>query len=176
MAREEGTRQWHVRGLILLCLWVLAHWAEHLAQVYEVVFLGEHRAHAHGAIGSLWPSLVTSEWLHFTYVALTFVGLALLSSGFKGESSRWWKITVVIGGWHVMEHALLLAQSVTGYTLFGRPEPVSLLQLVIPRLELHLAYNAAMTVPMVMALWKYVRHQADSDGCQDLPASSAVQR
>lgn len=121
---------------------------------------------------------MTSEWLHFTYVALTFLGLALLSAGFKGEAWWWWNVTVLIGGWHVIEHALLLSQALTGHTLLGRPEPVSLLQLVIPRLELHLFYNAAMTVPMVMALLKYLRRQGDSEGtsCQELSVSSVVQR
>lgn len=177
-ALEVVNRRWHVWGLVLLCLWVIAHWVEHLAQLFEVLFLGEHRAHAHGAIGALWPILVTSEWLHFSYVAITFLGLALLLAGFTGEARWWWKVTVLVGGWHVIEHALLLSQALTGYTLFGRPEPVSLLQLVIPRLELHLVYNAAMTVPMVMALLKYVWQPGESEMThgQERSVSSMVSR
>jgi hypothetical protein len=47
-------------------------------------------------------------------------------------------------------------QAATGAYLFGRSEPTSIIQLVVPRVELHLFYNAIVTVPMVLAL---IRHR-----------------
>jgi hypothetical protein len=41
--------------------------------------------------------------------------------------------------WHHFEHLLLLMQAVTGANLMGKPVPTSIAQLVLPRVELHLA-------------------------------------
>ena len=54
--------------------------------------------------------------------------------------------------WHLFEHTLLFAQATIHHNLFGKPVPTSLLQLVIPRVELHLFYNTLVTVPVVVAM------------------------
>jgi hypothetical protein len=79
-------------------------------------------------------------------------GLILLRPGFTGEARRWWTVALVIQWWHFVEHFLLLIQAQTGDHLLGRPVPTSVLQLVFPRVELHLAYNALVFVPMAYAV------------------------
>ena len=39
------------------------------------------------------------------------------------------------------------------YPLFGAKVPTSILQLVFPRVELHLFYNVVVFIPMVIAMW-----------------------
>ncbi|MGH7530213.1 MAG: hypothetical protein ACREMN_07500, partial [Gemmatimonadales bacterium] len=43
-------------------------------------------------------------------------------------------------------------QAILGHNLFGSPVPVSIAQLWIPRVELHLLYNSLVFVPMVVAM------------------------
>ena len=58
--------------------------------------------------------------------------------------------------WHHIEHGLLQAQVIFGRNLFGSPVPISIAQLVIPRLELHLIYNTIVFVPMIIAMYKHL--------------------
>ena len=55
-----------------------------------------------------------------------------------------------------IEHALLQGQVIAGRTLFGAPVPTSILQLWMPRLELHLFYNTVVFVPMIVAMYYHV--------------------
>ncbi len=148
---------WHKGANLLLIGIVFGHWVEHVMQAFQVYGLKQPPTHAHGAIGLLSPWLVTSEWLHFGYVGSILVGLALLQPGFTGRSRVWWNAALAIQGWHAMEHSLLLMQVLLGHNLFGAPAPTSLMQLVIPRLELHLFYNAIGLIPMVMGLFYHLR-------------------
>jgi hypothetical protein len=125
---------------------------EHVAQAIQVFAFGWPRAQALGLLGLVWPWLVQSEWLHFSDVLVTLVGLMVLRHGFSGEARRWWTAAIVIGIWHLFEHALLLGQALTGTTLWGAPQPTSLVQLVVPRLELHLFYNSLVLGAILMAL------------------------
>ena len=59
--------------------------------------------------------------------------------------------------WHHLEHLLLLSQAVSGNHLLGKPVPTSVLQLWFPRVELHLFYNAIVTVPMLVAVYLHQR-------------------
>ena len=52
----------------------------------------------------------------------------------------------------LFEHALLFLQSLTGQNLLGEAVPTSILQMVFPRVELHLFYNVVVFVPMVVAM------------------------
>ena len=45
---------------------------------------------------------------------------------------------------------------IVGQNLFGSPVPMSLAQLVIPRLELHLIYNTIVFIPMVVAMYRHL--------------------
>jgi hypothetical protein len=136
---------------------MIAHWAEHLVQAYQVWALGYERHHAGGILGQIFPWLMHSEWLHFAYAVLTFAGLVLLYRAFAGPTLVWWKAALVIQAWHLVEHSLLFAQAQGGFLLWGAKEPTSVLQLFFPRIELHLFYNSVVTVPIVMAMllrWK----------------------
>ena|SRR5689334_5263776 len=70
---------------------------------------------------------------------------------------------LVISVWHLFEHSLLLGQALTGHDLFGASVPTSVLQVFMPRVELHLAYNGVVLVAMLMAL-AYLRAQATRQG------------
>jgi hypothetical protein len=144
---------------------MVAHWTEHLVQAYQVYVLGYERHHARGLLGQIYPWLMHSEWLHFAYAIFTFLGLLLLWSGFSGSARKWWNAALVIQAWHLFEHTLLFAQAQGGFLLWGAKEPTSVLQLLFPRIELHLFYNSLVTVPIVAAMFLYWK-QADSQPAQ----------
>ena len=123
---------------------VLAHWAEHLAQAYQVYVLGWPRPRAGGFLGLFFPWLVSSELMHYGYAIVMLVGLWTLRKGFSGTSRKWWTIALVIQFWHHIEHAVLQWQALTHDYWFGSPVPVSFLQMLLPkfRVEIHLFYNA----------------------------------
>lgn len=142
----------HKLALWIFLVIVLAHWTEHVLQAIQVFVLDWPRPKAHGALGLVFPWLVHSEWLHYGYALVMLIGLIMLRPGFTGRSRTWWNVTLALQAWHHLEHLLLLLQALTGNNLLGNPAPVSILQLVIPRVELHLFYNAVVTVPMVVAM------------------------
>ena len=43
-----------------------------------------------------------------------------------------------------------------GHNLFGRPVPTSIVQLWVPRVELHLFYNTIVFIPMVIAMYYHL--------------------
>ncbi|GLY50277.1 hypothetical protein [Lentzea sp. NBRC 102530] len=142
----------HRAALLVFMVVVAAHWAEHLAQAFQVYFLGMPLPEARGVLGMPFPWLVHSEWMHYGYALVMMIGLILLRPGFRGRGRTWWTIALAIQVWHHLEHLLLLVQALAGANLGGRPAPTSLLQLVLPRMELHLFYNAIVFVPMVVAM------------------------
>lgn len=136
---------------------VLAHWAEHLAQAYQIWVLGRPRPQALGALGMAYPWLVRSEWLHYGYALIMLIGLAVLLPGFAGRARQWWTVALVIQFWHHIEHLLLLVQAQTGHNFFGKSVPTSIAQLFFPRVELHLFYNSIVFIPMVIAVYLHLR-------------------
>ena len=46
---------------------VLAHWAEHLVQAYQIYVMGWPRPKANGLVGLCYPWLIKSETLHYGY-------------------------------------------------------------------------------------------------------------
>ncbi|HEX8362740.1 MAG TPA: hypothetical protein VF613_21640 [Longimicrobium sp.] len=150
VARLNGP--WHRRAMWGFMAIVLAHWAEHLIQAYQIWSLGMPRHHALGALGMIWPWLVHSETLHYAYALVMLVGLLALYPGMMGQARTWWGVALALQFWHHFEHALLLAQAATGWRLGAGPAPVSILQLVLPRVELHLFYNTVVFVPMLVAM------------------------
>jgi hypothetical protein len=149
--------RWHRVGLSIFLVIVLAHWAEHVAQAVQIWVLGWPIPQARGVLGEPFPWLITSEWLHYGYALLMLAGLLLLRPGFTGRSRTWWTIALGIQVWHHLEHLLLLVQAATGSYLAGRPVPTSILQLIFPRVELHLFYNTVVFVPMVVAMYLHRR-------------------
>ena len=155
---EKLNSVWHKRALNTLMVIVLAHWAEHLAQAYQVYVLGWARPKAGGVLGLFFPWLVSSELMHYGYAIVMLVGIWTLRKGFTGTSRKWWTIALVIQFWHHIEHAILQYQALTHHPWFGSPVPVSFLQLLFPkfRIEIHLFYNAIVFMPMIVGMYYHM--------------------
>ncbi|MFI9639046.1 hypothetical protein ACIG87_03115 [Micromonospora sp. NPDC051925] len=155
LARLNGA--YHRAALNGFLIVVLAHWAEHLVQAYQIWVLGMPRPKARGVLGQFYPWLVSSEWLHYGYAIVMLVFLFALRRGFVGRARTWWTVALAIQFWHHIEHFLLLWQVQSGTMFFGQKVPTSILQLVLPRVELHLFYNSVVFVPMVIAMYLHLR-------------------
>jgi len=147
----------HELALRLFMVVVLAHWGEHLVQAFQIYVLGWPVPQARGILGQIYPWLVTSETLHYAYALVMLAGLWLFRPGFTGvKDRRWWTIALGIQFFHHIEHFLLLVQATTGHNFFGRPVPTSLIQLWVPRVELHLFYNSIVFIPMVIGMYYHL--------------------
>lgn len=164
-ARRAASDNWidrlnapsHERALQVFMVIVLAHWGEHLLQAVQIYGLGWPVPESRGLLGHFFPWLVRSEVLHYAYALVMLSGLLILRSGFTGPSDRrWWNVALAIQFFHHLEHALLLGQVLVGQNLLGRPLPTSIVQLWIPRVELHLFYNTIVFVPMVIAMYHHM--------------------
>ncbi len=165
---EKLNHQWHKPALQIFMVIVLAHWAEHLAQAAQVYILDWPVPEARGVLGLWFPWLVKSEALHYGYALIMLVGLWIFRKGFQGQSYKWWMVAFWIQFWHHIEHALLQGQAIAGQNLFDSPVPVSVVQLWIPRVELHLFYNTIVFVPMVMGMYYHMfppKGEEQSHGC-----------
>lgn len=155
MARLNGDR--HELALRLFMVIVLAHWSEHLLQAVQIYLLGWPVPEARGALGVFFPWLIKSESLHYGYALVMLAGLWMLRGGFTGKVDRfWWTLALWIQFFHHIEHGVLQAQAIVGHNLMGRPVPTSLLQLWVPRVELHLFYNTIVFIPMVIGMYYHV--------------------
>jgi hypothetical protein len=149
-------REWHKPALQFFMLIVLAHWAEHLAQATQIYILGWPVPEARGVLGLWYPWLIKSELLHYLYAVVMLVGIWSLRKGFQGRAYKWWMIAFGIQFWHHIEHALLQGQAIAGHNLFGSPVPTSIVQLWIPRVELHLFYNTIVFIPMAVGMYYHM--------------------
>ncbi|GAA1289255.1 hypothetical protein [Saccharothrix xinjiangensis] len=149
--------RWHRPALYAFLFVVVAHWAEHIAQAVQIYGLGWPTPQARGVLGMWAPWLVTSEVMHYGYALVMLIGLFALRKGFVGRSKKWWTIALGLQFWHHIEHLLLIIQASAGANLLGRPVPTSVIQLVVPRVELHLFYNFVVFVPMVVAMVLHMR-------------------
>ncbi|HEX8157839.1 MAG TPA: hypothetical protein VF526_10685 [Solirubrobacteraceae bacterium] len=148
----------HRRCLMLFMVVVLAHWVEHIVQAAQIWLLGWSRPESRGVLGAVFPWLVTTESLHYGYAVVMLIGIIVLRPGFDGRARTWWTVALVIQVWHHFEHALLFGQALTHHPLFGVDMPTSIIQLIAPRVELHLFYNALVFTPMVAAIYlQYLR-------------------
>ena len=157
---EALNGRYHRAALRAYLLIVIAHWAEHLVQAFQIWGLGMSRPAARGVLGQYYPWLISSEWLHYGFALLMLVGLFLLRPGFAGRARTWWTVSLVLQFWHHIEHLLLFVQAQAGVAFFGAPAPVSIAQLVLPRVELHLFYNSVVFVPMLVAMYYHLRPNA----------------
>ena len=152
---------WHERALQVFMAIVLAHWAEHLAQALQVYVLRWPPAEARGVLGLWFPWLVDAEVLHYGYALAMLAGLWVLRTGFVGRAHTWWMVAFWIQFWHHIEHALLQAQVIAGRNLFDAPIPMSVAQLFIPRIELHMIYNTIVFIPMIVAMYRHIMPTED---------------
>jgi hypothetical protein len=155
VARLNG--RYHRAALNVFLFIVLAHWAEHLVQAYQIWVLDRPRPKSRGVLGQAFPWLVTQEWLHYGYALVMLIGLFLLRPGFTGRAKAWWTVALIIQFWHHIEHLLLFIQAQAGVNFFGAKVPTSILQLAFSRVELHLFYNSVVFIPMVIAMYLHLR-------------------
>ncbi len=149
--------QYHELAMRVFMVIVLAHWVEHLLQGLQIYLLGWPVPESRGAIGLLFPWLIKSEALHYGYAIVMLAGLWLLRTGFTGKVDRfWWMLAFGIQFFHHIEHAILQTQAILGVNLMGRPVPTSLVQLWVPRVELHLFYNTIVFIPMAIAMYYHL--------------------
>ncbi len=154
---ERLNGQQHELALRVFMAIVLAHWAEHLFQAVQIYVLGWPVPQARGLLGLYYPWLIKSEALHYGYAVVMLAGLWLFRPGFTGVRDRWWwTVALAIQFFHHIEHFLLLTQATIGHNFFGRPVPTSLIQLWIPRVELHLFYNTIVFIPMVIGMYYHL--------------------
>ncbi len=165
---ERLNREWHKPALQFFMFIVLAHWAEHLAQAVRVYVLGWPPPEARGVLGMPFPWLIKSELLHYLYALVMLAGIWSLRNGFQGRAYTWWMISFGIQFWHHIEHGLLQGQAIAGSNLFGSPVPTSIVQLWIPRVELHLFYNTVVFIPMIVGMYYHMfppQGEATGHGC-----------
>ena len=161
IARLNGPQ--HETALRVFMVIVLAHWGEHLLQAFQIYALGWPVPQSRGLVGYFFPFLIASELLHYAYAVVMLAGLWILRSGFTAvDDRRWWNIALGIQFFHHIEHFLLQAQYLAGQNLFDRPVPTSLLQLWVPRVELHLFYNTIVFIPMVVAMYFHMFPPAEA--------------
>lgn len=153
---EKLNAVWHERALQIFLAIVLAHWAEHLVQAYQIYVMGWPIPESRGVLGYWFPWMVSSEILHYGYALVMLIGLWILRTGFTGSSYTWWMISFWIQFWHHIEHALLQGQAIIGENLANSPVPVSLVQFIIPRVELHLIYNSLVFIPMIIGMYLHM--------------------
>jgi hypothetical protein len=153
---ERLNTSWHQLALQLFMVVVLFHWVEHLVQAYQVFVLHWSRAMSMGFVGMYYPWLMKTEVLHYGFAVIMLVGLWTLRRGFTGRSHIWWMIAFGIQFWHHIEHGLLFYQALSHHYLFGGTVPTSIGQIWIPRIELHLFYNAIVFTPMVIAMYYHM--------------------
>lgn len=150
---------WHKRALLVYMIVVFGHWVEHILQAYQVFILHWAPADAGGLLGFWYPWLAQSEVLHFVYNFSLLAGLFLLRPAFQGRARTWWTVAALVQGWHFFEHLLLQAQWLTGIYLFEASQQTGILQLWIPRVELHFLYNTLVFLPMLLGLFFYTRER-----------------
>ena len=92
--RVNGSQ--HELALRLFMAIVLAHWAEHLLQAFQIYVLGWPVPAARGLLGYFYPWLIKSEALHYGYALVMLAGLWLLRPGFTGVHAGlgidWWRL------------------------------------------------------------------------------------
>lgn len=176
---EKLNTVWHKRALQIFLAIVLAHWAEHLVQAYQIWVLGWPIPESLGVLGYWFPWMVSSEILHYGYALIMLIGIWILRTGFTGKAYTWWMISFGIQFWHHIEHAMLQGQAIVGENFANSPVPISLVQFVIPRVELHLIYNTLVFIPMIVGMYLHMfpplgEESHDKCTCAILPKSSVA--
>jgi hypothetical protein len=165
---EKLNTVWHERALQIFMAVVLAHWAEHLVQAYQIYVMHWPRPKALGLLGLFYPWLIQTETLHYGYALVMLIGIWVLRKGFSGTARTWWTVALVIQFWHHIEHLLLISQATLHHNLYGKPVPMSVLQFFFPRVELHLFYNSIVFIPMVIAMYYHMfpsPEEQNQDAC-----------
>jgi hypothetical protein len=153
---ENLNTRWHNVALQGFLVIVLVHWVEHIVQAYQFFVMHWPRPMSMGLVGMYYPWLMKSEVLHYGFALVMLTGLWVLRKGFTGRSHTWWMVAFWIQFWHHFEHFILFYQAQTHQFWFGGTVPTSVGQIWIPRIELHLIYNAIVFIPMVVAMYYHM--------------------
>lgn len=153
---ESLNTRWHKVALQAFVVVVLFHWLEHIVQAYQFFVLHWPRPMSMGLVGMYYPWLMKSEVLHYGFALVMLIGLWVLRKGFTGRSHTWWMAAFWIQFFHHFEHFILFYQAQTHHYWFGGTVPTSVGQIWIPRIELHLIYNALVFIPMVVATYYHM--------------------
>ena len=171
---ERLNSRWHKLALQIFMAIVLVHWVEHIVQAYQAFVLRWPRPMSMGFLGMYYPWLMKTEVLHYSFALVMLIGLWVLRRGFVGRSHSWWMVAFWIQFWHHIEHGLLFYQALTHRNFFGSAVPTSLGQIWIPRIELHLIYNALVFIPMLIGMYYHLFPPATE--ARGLTCSCARQR
>lgn len=161
---EKLNTRWHKPALLAFTAFVLFHWMEHIVQAYQFFVMHWSRQMSMGLLGMYYPWLMKTEALHYGFALVMLIGLWVLRKGFTGTSYTWWMVAFWIQFWHHFEHFILFYQAQTHQFWFGGSVPTSVGQIWIPRIELHLIYNALVFIPMVVAMYYHVYPPAQDAG------------
>ena len=136
--------------LSFLALSQTLHLFEHVAQMIQIHILGLSGPAARGIVGQL-----DIEWVHFIWNTWVLVALLVLLPRF--HTNVWLVATVLLAGWHLTEHAVIMAAYLrTG--VVGTPGLLAAGGLLagglpVARPDLHFLYNLAETVPLILG-WR----------------------
>lgn len=135
---------------VALAISQTGHVGEHVVQIAQLRLLALSGEHAHGVFGAL-----DVEWVHFGWNAWILLAVGLLLTRFGRNPWLW--VTLPLAGWHMAEHVVVLA-TYLGSGVAGSPGLLASGGLVggglpIARPDLHLLYNVAETVPLLVGLW-----------------------
>ena len=161
---ERLNTRWHKAALLGFTAFVLFHWMEHIVQAYQFFVMHWSRQMSMGLLGMYYPWLMKTEALHYGFALVMLIGLWVLRKGFTGTSYTWWMVAFWIQFCHHFEHFILFYQAQTHQFWFGGSVPTSVGQIWIPRIELHLIYNALVFIPMVVAMYYHVYPPAQDAG------------
>ncbi len=153
---ENLNTRWHKVALLSFLAIVLFHWLEHIIQAIQFFVLSWARPMSMGLVGMYYPWLMKTEVLHYGFALVMVIGLWVLRKGFTGTSYKWWMAAFWIQFYHHFEHFILFYQAQTQQFWFGGTVPTSVGQIWIPRIELHLIYNALVFIPMVVAMYYHM--------------------
>src|SRR2546423_13075533 len=81
---------WHTWALRAFMIIVLAHWAEHLVQAYQVYALAWPMHQARGVLGQSFPWLVHSEVVHYGFALIILAGNLIFLPRFVGRARTGW--------------------------------------------------------------------------------------
>jgi len=153
---ESINTRWHKVALLSFAVIVLFHWLEHIVQAYQFFVMHWTRPMSMGILGMYYPWLMKTETLHYGFALVMLIGLWVLRKGFTGTSYKWWMAAFWLQFYHHFEHLILFYQAQTHRYWFGGTVPTSIGQIWIPRIELHLIYNALVFIPMVVAMYYHM--------------------
>lgn len=145
-----------ILGLALV--YQMFHHYEHVSQIYQWWYLGQHKSVSKGVVFFL-----DLEWNHFIFDSGLFIAMCistyLFLKGWKAaghtldRTTKWLiRLMIVVQGWHAVEHTYRIIKHVNEGC-----EPCSGIAdqvFQVPLIPLHFWFNVlAMTLPLMLFVW-----------------------